>query len=467
MSRLLAIMGIALALPSVVRADPQALAKRIDALLTQEHQVHKIQVAPPAADAEFLRRAYLDLTGRIPQVSDVRAFLADQAPDKRARLIAALLDDPRHALHFANLWRALLIPETAASAQARTFQPGFEAWLRQRFRANVAYDRMVRELLTVPIATDGQAAESVFRDFEKPNALAFFAVKEARPENLAGATTRLFLGVQLECAQCHDHPFAKWSRKQFWNQAAFFAGIERQGKTVFAPLVEVVDRRDVTLPSGVSKTTALLLDGTKPNFLAGTSSRVALADWVTAADNPYFARATVNRVWSQLFGVGLVDPVDNFHDENKPSHPELLDELARKFAEAKFDLNYLLSAICLTDAYQRSSAHAPQPGRSSPVRPHERQGLDRRTILRQPGPGDPVPRSRARQGQRERQGSGRGFAARFVPDPVRAERSTESAGNVNPASVDADERQVRDRRDQSAQQRHAPRGGGYAVAADG
>src|SRR5262249_53522391 len=159
-----------------------------------------------------------DLTGRIPPVSDVRAFLADKSPDKRARLIAALLDDPRHAVHFANVWRALLLPETAASAQARTFQPGFEAWLRHSFRANVAYDKVVRELLTVPIAADGKTAEVVFRDFEKPNALAFFAVKEARPENLAAATTRLFLGVQLECAQCHDHPFASWSRKQFWNQ---------------------------------------------------------------------------------------------------------------------------------------------------------------------------------------------------------------------------------------------------------
>jgi hypothetical protein len=366
MKRCLAVAGILLLLPPAARADPplpDALARRIDELLAREQQAHQVTAAPRADDAEFLRRAYLDLTGRIPKVSDVRAFLADKDPQKRARLIANLLQTPRHATRFATTWRALLTPEITAGGQAGVFQAGFEAWLYQKFRGNAPYDRMVFELLTVPIAADANAAEVVLRDFEKANALAFYAVKDAAPENLAAATSRLFLGVQLECAQCHDHPFAQWTRAQFWNQAAFFAGIQRQGRTIFQPLIETPDQRKLPGGAGGKKDIpALFLDGKQPDFVPGVSSRVALARWITAADNHYFARATVNRLWGQLFGRGIVDPVDNFHDDNPPSHPDLLDELARAFVQSKFDLHYILTAMTLTEAYQRTSArtHASQ-----------------------------------------------------------------------------------------------------------
>src|SRR5262249_46019169 len=151
--------------------------------------------------------------------------------------------------------------------------------------------------------------------------------------------------------QCHDHPFASWSREHFWNQAAFFAGIERQGRGLFAPLTEATDKREVKLPNG-KKVGPVFLDSARPKIEPGASPRVALAKWITEGGNPYFAGATVNRVWGQLFGIGIVEPVDNFHDDNKPSHPELLDELARAFVQSKFDLHYLLTALCLTDAYQ-------------------------------------------------------------------------------------------------------------------
>ncbi len=367
MTRIMTLAWLLL-LPAVVRADPpdpRVLAKRIDELLAVTHKANKVQPAARADDAEFLRAASLDLTGRIPLVSDVRAFLADKGPDKRRKMIQTLLDDPRHASHFTNIWRAILVPETTTSANGGYFRNGFESWLRRRFRTNVGYDKIVHELLTTPIATDPKDAEVVFRDAEKPNPLAFFAVKDAQPENLAAVTSRLFLGVQLECAQCHDHPFASWTRDQFWNQAAFFAGIERQGKSQFAPLTETVARREVSLPNSKKKYPALFLDGKKPAFQADISPRVALADWITAADNPFFARATVNRLWDHHFGVGIVDPVDNFHDQNKPSHPELLDELARAFVASKFDLNHIITAICLSDAYNRTSARS-HPSQDDP-----------------------------------------------------------------------------------------------------
>jgi hypothetical protein len=371
MRTLLAIVGLLLAAaPAWAAAPPgapdaQALAGRIDRLLAQRWKAAGVRPAPAAGDSEFLRRAYLDLTGRIPRPRDVHDFLADRKPNKRARLIDELLEAPRHARHFAAVWRAQLLPEVSASRQARYFQPGFEAWLRQRLRAGAGYDRLVRELLTTPISADQRTPEAVFRQPERPNPLAFFAVKEARPENLAATTTRLFLGIQIECAQCHDHPFAKWTREQFWNQAAFFAGIERQGDGLFAPLSETVSRRELIPPYKRGKVRAAFLDRTRPAWKEGVSPRAALAEWVTRADNPYFARAVVNRLWAHFFGVGLVEPVDDFNDKNKPSHPELLDELARAFTRARFDLRYLVRALCNSRAYQLTSART-HPGQDDP-----------------------------------------------------------------------------------------------------
>src|SRR5262249_9012515 len=159
--------------------DPQELARRIDQRLERCWKADEIQHAPPADDAEFLRRAFLDVTGRIPRPAEVHAFLNDTASDKRGKLIDALLDDPRFAVHFAHVWRAELLPEVAAERGGEAFRAGFEAWLRQRLRTGIGYDRLVRELLTVPIAAEGVGVEPVLRDPERPNPLAFFAAKEA------------------------------------------------------------------------------------------------------------------------------------------------------------------------------------------------------------------------------------------------------------------------------------------------
>src|SRR5262249_4067426 len=152
--------------------------------------------------------------------------------------IDQLLAEPRYAVHFANVWRAELLPELSSNPAAIEFKVGFEAWLRSRFRAGAGYDTMVRELLALPLPVDKASAEPVLRDPGRPNPLAFFAVKDAKPENLAAAVTRTFLGIQLECAQCHHHPFAPWKQEQFWSQAAFFSGIKRHGRGIFAPLTE-------------------------------------------------------------------------------------------------------------------------------------------------------------------------------------------------------------------------------------
>ncbi len=350
------------------------LAARIDARLEARWKAEKVQPAPLADDAEFLRRAYLDITGRIPRPADVYTFLADTSADKRGKLIEHLLDEPRFATHFANVWRAELMPEAAADAQAALLRPGFENWLAGRFRAGVRYDRLVRELLTVPI-TGGKDGEPVLRAPERANPLAFFAAKGARPENLAAAVSRSFLGIRLECAQCHDHPFAKWTQGQFWSQAAFFAGLKQQGRGMFAPLTEAIESRELTPPGKNKPRQAEFLAGGKPKWTASQSPRAVLAEWITAPDNPFFARATVNRLWAHFFGAGLVDPVDDFRDDNPPSDPDLLDDLARSFVQSGFDMPFLIRGICLTRAYQRTSARTPpQPGHGPPARANGGQG---------------------------------------------------------------------------------------------
>src|SRR5262249_5716968 len=193
-----------------------------------------------------------------------------------------------------------------------------------------------------------------------------YYAKEAKPENLAAATARLFLGVQLDCAQCHDHPFAKWSRDQFWGLAGFFAGIETtQPNAFFAPLREVFDRRELVIPNTDRVVQATFLDDQEPDWKPRTSSRVTLAEWITNKENAFFARATANRMWGYIFGTGVYEPVDDFTDEHRPSHPEMLDELAKAFADSGFDLKFLLRAILLSDTYQRDSALT-EPGQTDP-----------------------------------------------------------------------------------------------------
>ena len=358
----LPLLGILLLAPPgrAAAPDPQELADRIDERLDARLKAAGVPAAPAADDAEFLRRASLDITGRIPAVREVHDFLADPSPGKRGRLIDDLLETPRHAAHAAAVWRAALAPETTAVPEARPFRAGFEAWLRLRLRQNAPYDDIARDLIAAPLSGDADSPTPALRRPEEANPLAFYAVKEAKPENLAAAVSRVFLGVQIECAQCHDHPFARWTRDQFWNQAAFFAGLERSGDGLFAPISEKA-AGDIRVGDTKRRVPPRFLDGKAP----GPHPRDELAAWVTARDNPFFARTAANRVWGQFFGRGLVDPVDDFHESNPPSHPELLDDLAEAFAESGYDLRYLARAIGRTKAYRRTSART-DPGQDDP-----------------------------------------------------------------------------------------------------
>ncbi|HEY1338072.1 MAG TPA: DUF1549 and DUF1553 domain-containing protein, partial [Bryobacteraceae bacterium] len=353
------------AAPARSVSDSRELTTQIDRLIEAQWKAQSAQPAARSDDAEFHRRVYLDLTGRIPAASDVYAFLSDKSADKRSRLVESLLDSPRYAAHFANVWRDLLLPQDNGP-QVRSFRLDLEAWLRQQFRDNVGYDRMVRELLTTDVASDPDGEEQP-AELETPRPVAFYRANQLRPENLAAATARLFLGVKLECAQCHNHPFAPWKQQQFWEFAAFFAGLEVKrgpGGRIFA-VRDFPDRHTLHMAGSGKEVAARFLEGSAPKWTPAVSTRGTLAAWLTAEDNPYFARNAVNRLWSHFFGIGLVQPVDDFGGDNDPSHPELLDELARQFAAHDFDMKFLIRAITASRAYQLSSV-APKSGAGEP-----------------------------------------------------------------------------------------------------
>jgi len=334
------------------------LAAKIDRHLSERWASDRIVPAEPASDAEFLRRVTLHVAGTIPTVFEVRQFLNDSSPDKRQRCVERLLESPQHLTHFTAFFRQILMPEASTDFQARGQLPGFEAWLRQHLSDNTPYDRLVRELLTVPLES-GRGMNPPADGSGAASPVAFFQSKQVKPENLAAATSRMFLGLRIECAQCHDHPQDIWKRQQFWGYAAFFAGIERidRSEEFVGRVKEVFDRRELTIPDPGNERVvqATFLDGTSPRWRARVSSRRELADWMTAPANPFFARAIVNRMWGHFFGLGFVNPLDDFSGTNPPSHPELLDEIASVFAQNDFDLRFLIRVITQTRAYQLSS----------------------------------------------------------------------------------------------------------------
>ena len=329
------------------------MAARIDELLDDARRQSGVSSAPLASDSEFLRRAWLDLCGTIPPlnhqdgISGIQDFLGSEQPDKRAVLLRRLLEKPSHAAHLATIWKNVMLP---AEANVRRFggDSGFQNWLRVQFADNVPYDELVRSVLLSTGAAN-QVGPSLF-----------YTALELKPEELAASTSRIFLGTQIQCAQCHDHPFDHWTRRDFWSYAAFFARLARPGRPQqVAATVSDVETGEVKLPDTGEVVSPRFLGGAVSADDGDLNRRQRLAAWLTSRDNPYFAAATVNRAWALLFGRGIVDPVDDLGKHNAPSHPELLDELSQYFVDSDFDFACLLRTIASTRAYQLSSQSSP------------------------------------------------------------------------------------------------------------
>ena len=302
--------------------------------------------AAVCSDSVFVRRVFLDLTNTLPSRDETRAFLADAAPDKRARLVDALLQRPQWALVQAMQWAEVLQVDVA------TMEPKGAAlatqWLQQGFAQGRPFDAMVKDLLV--------AEGTSFTD-----APVNFWLAATEPHLLGERVAQNFLGVRLQCAQCHNHPFERWSMDDYYGFAAFFAHVAR--KRGEDPYEQVVwDRRTGAVRNKRDNAVAepRFLGGALASVPAGTDRRRVLADWLCAPDNPFFARNVANRVFARLFGRGLVDPPDDVRVGNPPSHPALLDELATVLATNRFDLRVLYRLLCNSRTYQLAR-HADDP----------------------------------------------------------------------------------------------------------
>jgi hypothetical protein len=311
-------------------------------------KLQKLGILPsePAGEATFLRRAYLDVIGRIPTPEEARAYLSSTAPSKREEMIDSLLDRPEYADYWANRWADLLRPNPYRVGIKPTMS--FDAWIRAAFRQNMPYDRFVRELITAQGSTWRNGAATLFRD-------------RRTPDEITPIVSQLFLGIRLECAKCHHHPFEVWGQEDFYSLAAYFARVAHKGEGISAPIsggeeiVYVAESGSVTHPISGKVLEPRPLFGKARKIEPGEDPREALADWITSGDNPYFTQVAVNRVWADLMGRGLVEAVDDLRATNPSSNPALLAALADDFRQQGYDLKKLIRRIMTSTVYALSS----------------------------------------------------------------------------------------------------------------
>ncbi len=318
----------------------------IDALALAQFQQLGLFPSEGCTDATFLRRTKLDAIGLLPTPEEVRAFLNDSTPDKRSRWLDRILQDPAYADFWANKWADLLRPNPDRVGVKSVFQ--LDQWLRESFQKNQPYDQFVRDILLVEGTNHRNGPAVIYRD-------------RREPADLTTMFSQLFLGTRLECARCHHHPNEKWGQEDFYQLAAYFAPLKQKGAGL-SPPISAGTETFYFAPGGSVKhpVSGEILSprppgGPQPTLSPDQDPRRALADWMTAPDNPFFARAAVNRVWATLFGRGLVDPVDDFRISNPCVNPELLDALAADFVKNRFDFKHLLRTIMESRLYQLSS----------------------------------------------------------------------------------------------------------------
>ncbi len=376
-------------------------------------KLKKLNVVPSdrSSDTEFLRRVTIDVTGALPTPDEIRAFLADKSPDKRERKIDELLVSPRHAALWATKFSDITGNNTLALEQPQDMQMKrsqmWHDWFRVRIENNVPYDEIVKGVLTATSLEgekpdqwlaetkkiETQAVRYDTTEYSKRKTLDLFWRRQQQvPTSQWGEkVAAAFLGVRLECAQCHKHPFDRWTQTDYRAFANMFAGVVFNGKNgpCSTPMVKkLIDAenterakeakgkkgkqlnqiREMYVQSDLRRVKLLrhpdtnaVLDPKAPagpefKFEKGKDLRVELFEWMRSPDNPFFARSFVNRIWGHYFGVGLVDPVDDFSQANPPSNARLLDALAKDFVDHKYDIRYMERTILLTRTYQNSSA---------------------------------------------------------------------------------------------------------------
>ncbi|HND54683.1 MAG TPA: DUF1549 domain-containing protein, partial [Pirellulaceae bacterium] len=302
-----------------------------------------IPPSPVCDDSTFLRRVTLDICGRLPTEEEAKAFLSSTDPNKRDLVIDDLLRTPDYADFFANKWTALLKNRRDDTSDIVS-NFAFHAWVRDSLLSNKRYDQFVRELLAATGTVIGNPPVAWYKRVKEP---------KQQIEDVA----QLFLGVRLQCAQCHHHPFERWSQDDYFSLSAFFTQVGRKPSNTRGEDL-IFHKRGVAMATNVKSGVALkpaALGDAMPAIAPDEDPRLKLADWMSAPNNPFFARALVNRYWKHFFQRGLIEPEDDIRDSNPPTNPELLAALEKHFIASGFDLKELVRTLTRSNAYQLSS----------------------------------------------------------------------------------------------------------------
>ena len=299
-----------------------------------------------SSDTEFLRRVHLDLTGKIPTADEVLEFLKDGSQSKREKKIDSLLGSELYVQYWTRLWMNWLVGRGAISVD------NLRNWINEALVTNMPYNQFVTGLVTA----EGDAREN--------GAVEYQSSSDVDPIALTSSISRLFLGLPMQCAQCHDHKTEEWYQEDFYGIAAFFVGSRRVSvysepasdgtKQEISRIVTKTNGEPIWIPGTDTAMTSRFLGG-KLYQGPPDQQRHALAEWITRKDNPYFANAIVNRIWAHFMGKAFVEPLDGFGEEYPPSDPELLNLLAEDFITSSYDLQHLVRTILNSEAYQRTS----------------------------------------------------------------------------------------------------------------
>ena len=301
----------------------------------------QIPLSPTCSDAQFIRRASLDVTGLLPDPAETRAFLSDTAPDKRAKLVDRLLASPHFARFWTFRWGDLLRIAPATVSELGTHK--YNEWLVDAWERNLPYDQFARTLLTAQGSTLENPPANFFRT-------------TANTAEATEMTAQIFLGARIQCAKCHNHPFERWTQDNYYGLSAFFERIQRRKGTRSNEMFIFTARRGETTQPRTNKTMPPWVPGQGELPIPSDADRInAFAEWLTQPTNPFFAKVEANRIWSQLLGRGIVEPIDDFRDSNPPSNPELLDALSSLLIQSGFDRKQLIRSILNSQTYQRSA----------------------------------------------------------------------------------------------------------------
>jgi len=316
----------------------------VDELAAAKWMKLGLQPSPPSDDATFLRRVTVDLCGRLPTVEETVVFLEDKSGSKRRLAIDRLLDSPDYPAYFAMRWGAILRNSKLAGADQASY--AFHNWIKDMIARNRPYDEFVRGVV---------AAAGEWQDAPAINW--YWQTRDDQLHSVTADTAQVFLGIRLQCARCHHHPYERWGQEDYYGLAGFFTRLGRksfgQPPPYFASSkVTTGEKNPLTGKVPEPK----FLDGEYGKFTPEDDPRHALVDWMAQPDNPFFARVLVNRLWGHFMGRGLVDEVDDMRESNPPSNPELLDALAKDFIDHKFDVRHIVQTLVNSRVYQLSSA---------------------------------------------------------------------------------------------------------------